>query len=51
LYGVDGQKVSDRHNIRTNSHILDVTSIPDGVYILNIRTEYGAFNTRIIVSK
>lgn len=50
LYSISGRKLISE-SIKFNSTKIDISSLPDGIYLIQIRTDLGVYNERIIVSK
>jgi CubicO group peptidase (beta-lactamase class C family) len=51
MFNINGQLVKQMNNVNANLQNISVAELPQGVYMLQVRTDKGVENRRIVVAK
>jgi hypothetical protein len=51
VYNVLGENVYSQFNIKNPKFSIDLSSLPNGVYFLQLKSEQGVFNSKVIIQK
>jgi hypothetical protein len=51
MFNINGQLVKQMNNVNANLQNISVAELPQGVYMLQVRTDKGVENRRVVVAK